>query len=304
MTFTKKITILIFLLILIAGGFILINSKKKEFQEEATAYIHKHIPMNMETQKSKTDNEIFTAKVAAQKNPKLSTKISGYIEKIYVKENQRVKKGQILVSIDAGEYQNSLKQLDYSVQAAKRNISALEKTVAFQKLDMQQAFKTYKSNKKIFQAGGISLDQLTISEIVYEQKNSKYLSTLDQIESNKLALKSQEALLSSKKSLEKYYSIYAPFDGIVESLYLSQGDLTQGNKPVLSLLSHKQKLTFTYANDLIKDGQDVYFKGGKIGSIGIIYPSAQRYLKVAEISLDKPLDFTYNSLISIEVDIK
>jgi len=304
MTLTKKITILIILLIIVSGGFILISSKNKELQEEPTAYIHKHIPMSLEDTNTKKNYELFTAKLEAKENPKLTTKISGYIEKIYVKENQQVRKGELLASIDSSEYKRSLEQLQYSVEAAQASIVALEKTVAAQKLDMQQTLKTFQSNKKIFTAGGVSQEQLNFSEIAYEQKRANYLATLDQIKAKELTLKSQEALLQSKKSLDQYYTISAPFDGVIENLYLSQGDLTQGSRPILSILSYKQKLTFTYASDLIKERQDVYMQGKKIGTIGVVYPSTQRYLKVAEIVLNKPLDIPYNSLVSIEVDTK
>lgn len=304
MTSKKKIIILLILLIMIAGGFILVKSKQKALQEEPTAYIYKHIPMSVVNEESKKNYELFTARLEAKQNPKITTKISGYIEKIYVKQNQQVKQGEILVSIDTNEYKASLEQMQYSVGAADADISALEKTVVSQKLDMQQALKSFTSNKKIFFAGGISKDQLNFSEIVYEQKKAKYLSTLDQIEAKKLSLKSQKALFKSKKSLQQYYTIYAPIDGVVEDLFLSQGDLTQGSKPILSLLSHTQKLTFTYINDQIKIGQEVYLKDKKIGFIGVVYPSAQRYLKVAEIVLDKPLELPYNSLLTIQVYAK
>lgn len=300
----KKIIIFLVLIAILAGGFILVRSKQKALQEETTAYIHEHTPISVEDNQTKTRYELFTAKLEAKENPKLGTKVSGYIKKIYVQENQQVKKGEILVSIDASEYRESLLQLQYSAEATRINLNALEKTLVPQNLDMQQALKTFNANKKIFSVGGISQDQLSLSEIAYEQKQANYLATLEQIKAKELTLKSQEALWQSKKSLDQYYTITAPFDGIVENLYLSQGDLTQASKPILSLLSYKQKLTFKYANDSIKLGQDVFIENKKIGTVGVLYPSTQQYLKVAEIKLSKPIELPYNSLISIEVDVK
>ena len=300
----NRVILLVALLGVMAGGYTLIQSKQKALKEEPTAYVHTHIPMVIQNNQADKTYELYSAKLEAKENPKLSTKISGYIEKIYVKENQKVKKGDILASIDASEYDNSLKQLQYSLEAAQMSVFALQKTIVFQKLDTHQALKTFNTNKKIFAAGGISQDQLNLSEIAYEQKQANYLATLDQIKSKEFTLKSQEALFKSKKSLERYYTIVAPFDGVVQSVYLSHGDLTQGGKPILSLLSYTQKMTFVYANDSIKIGQKVYMQESVIGFIEKIYPSAQKYLKMAEIKLFKPLNRPYNSLISIEVDTK
>jgi multidrug resistance efflux pump len=55
--------------------------------------------------------EGYLAQIVSDKSIKLSTKLAGYIEKVYVSESQVVKKGDVLVSIDAIEIRSNIDAL-------------------------------------------------------------------------------------------------------------------------------------------------------------------------------------------------
>ncbi|MCI0500832.1 MAG: biotin/lipoyl-binding protein, partial [Epsilonproteobacteria bacterium] len=118
----KKIILIVLVAGLIFAGFRLIQSKKKEQNNQPTAFISQEI-LKPQIETRKNDSfEYFQAKSEAILNPKIATKISGYIENIKVKENQVVQKGEILVQIETNEYQNNLKQSQYLIQSSKKNI--------------------------------------------------------------------------------------------------------------------------------------------------------------------------------------
>jgi translation elongation factor EF-Tu-like GTPase len=83
-------------------------------------------------------------------------------------------------------------------------------------------------------------------------------------------------------------------------------------KTILTLLGKNQKLTFTFANDDIKKGLEVTIDANanlnvkKITKTKItkILKSTDKYLKVAQIDLDTPLNLPVGSFVNIQVTSK
>lgn len=300
----KKIVLIILVLLLIFVGFILIKKKQESQANEPTAFVstesipvHKSVIMN-------DDFEYFQAKVEAIESPKISTKVSGYITNINIKENQEVKKGNILVKIDDDEYQESIKQLVYSLQAIRASIDALKLSVESLSLDSDITKKQYQTNQKLYEIGGISKEKLDISEVLYEQKKSKYLALLANIQAKEYEYKSLQAAYNSKKALQKYYTLEAPINAKVERILLDIGDITNPNQAILTLISHERKLTFSFASNTIKPQQEVYINKEKIGFVEYINPSSENFLQVANIKLTQKLKHSNNSLLAIKVKVK
>ena len=303
----KKIVLFIIIALLIVGGFKLIKQKKDDISNEKKAFVHTYKPLEikgLKDDKALDDFEVYSAKLEVLENPRISTKISGHVAKIFVKENQEVKKGDLLVLIDDLEYKENISQIKYSLDTLKSSIEASMTYLSSLKLDMQLSLKEFETNKRVYKIGGISKDKLDFSQIIYEQKKAKYDSTLKTIKSKESELESQKSFLNSKKKLQEYYSLKSPIDGFIEEVFVDIGDLSSLNKPMISVVSKKQELSFLFASDDIKQNQEVFIDDKKIGIIDYINISAKNYLKEANIRLDKPLSYPINSLISIEVKTK
>ncbi len=300
----KKIVLIIFIAGLIFGGFTLIKSKKEEQSNQPTAFVVKEIVLPLEQKQIEDNFEYFQAKSEAILNPKIATKISGYIENIKVKENQVVQKGDILVQIEANEYENNLKQSQFLIQSSKKSIEALELSLESLKLDSDLAKTQHETNQKLYQIGGIAKEKLDFSTITWKQKESKYQSTVESIKAKEYELLSITASLASKEALQSYYTLKSPINATVEKILLDIGDLTNPNQPIITLVSNEKKLTFSYASDAIKPLQEVFFEDERIGYIDFISPSSENFLQLATIKLTKKLDITNNALVSIKVKIK
>jgi RND family efflux transporter MFP subunit len=224
---------------------------------------------------SLASSKSFLAKLVADKSINLSTKLAGYIKKIYVSESQEVKKGQLLVSIDESEILSSIK--------------ALKSTLSMQEADVSVAKNTYMRNKKLYEIGGISKEMLDMSKVALEAKEAQVENTKQKI-----------AQLYNQR---KYLKITAPFDGVIDKIILHEGDLAATAKPIISMNDYKTKLIFSYAqnsNDIRKN-QDVYYNSKKIGYIKKIYPTSTNSLTTAEVALDTKINQPLGSNININV---
>ncbi len=218
----------------------------------------------------------FLAQILSDKSIKLSTKLAGFIEKIYVQESQKVKKGQLLVRIDAIELRS--------------NIAAVKATLSAQNSDLSLARNIYTRNKKLFNIGGLAKEQLDMSRVALNAKKSLIENTTQKI-----------AQLNHQLS---YLQIKAPFDGEIDALFLQEGDLAASGKPILSLSNGEKKLLFSFAPSkakTIQKSQAVFLDDTQIGAIKTIYTTSKNGLISAEVALTKAVDLPVGSSLNIAV---
>ena len=258
----------------------LLESRKAEIANELLPLSASITVPVVKAQQGTMQNKVsFLAQIDSDKSIKLSTKLAGYVEKVFVEEVQKVKKGEILVRIDAIEIRSS--------------ISALNATLSAQKNDFVIAKHIYDRNKKLYKIGGFSKEQLDISLGTLKMKRATVENTKQKI-----------AQLDHQLS---YLKIVAPFDGEIDAIFLHEGDLAASGKAILSMSNGKQKLLFSYApaqNSVIKKDQDVFMSSEQIGYVKSIYTTSKNGLISAEVTLTKKLALPTGSSVNIEVLIQ
>ncbi|WP_457748476.1 efflux RND transporter periplasmic adaptor subunit [Sulfurimonas sp.] len=276
----KKIITVIFLVLavgLLMSGKALLQKRKASIAAERTPNQHIINVSLVEAKAGSLQEKVsFLATVLSLRSITLSTKLVGYIDNIKVHEAQSVKKGEILLTIDSFELQSSIK--------------ALEATLLAQKEDVLLAKNSYARNKKLYAVGGVSREQLQASGVALKLKQAAYDNTKQKI-----------AQLKHQRS---YLQIKAPFDGVIDTIVLHEGDLAAVGKPIIKMSQKSKKLLFSYAPHKyhqIQQGQKVFFNNILVGFIKTIYSVADNALTTAEIQLIKKLDMPIGSAISIEL---
>ncbi len=220
----------------------------------------------------------FLSQVESDKSIKISTKMAGYIEKLYVHEGERVSKGQLLATIDENDLNS--------------NIELLKITLSQQKNDFILSKQIYSRNKELYDIGGLSKEQFDTSKVIMQGKNIVVKSTYKKIEQ-----------LNKQKS---YLNIISPFNGIIDHVQLHQGDLAITGKSILIMSNGVKKLTFLYStsNSNIEKDKKVFYEGENIGEITLIKTLAKKGLSQAEITLNKELTIPVGSSINIDILIQ
>jgi multidrug efflux pump subunit AcrA (membrane-fusion protein) len=217
----------------------------------------------------------FLAQLASKETAGISSKLSGRIKEILVSENQSVTEGELLLQIDDLEIVSSIKSLQVSLAAQEK--------------DVQYTRTLHERNKALFEVGGLAREKFEASEVALVNKQAGLEATRQKI----IAL---EVQLS-------YLNIKAPFAGTVGTIFSRKGDLASPGKPLLSINSPGQKLTFSYVpgEPAIQTGQEVFVAGRKIGQINTLYSDAANGLSVAEVGLENPLKMPNNSYVNIDL---
>ncbi|KFJ43359.1 HlyD family secretion protein [Francisella philomiragia] len=134
--------------------------------------------------------------------------VSGFVTKIYVFDNQKVKKGQLIFTIDRDRYAATLDEKEAELKHA---------IMLWELADRQ-----YQRREQLGKDGSISLD--TLDEYHMQVKLKK--ADLEKAKA--------EARLA-KINLDRT-SVYAPADGTINNIELRQGNYVVAAKPVMSLV--------------------------------------------------------------------
>ena len=277
----KKIIIrfisIIAVVVLIIKGKGLLETRKAQISNESLPSSGSVTVPVVKVQQGIMQNKVpFLAQIDSDKSIKLSTKLAGYVEKVLVEEAQKVKKGEVLVRIDAIELNS--------------NIDALKATLNAQRNDLALAKSIYDRNVKLFNIGGLAKEQLDISSVTLKVKSSTMENTKQKI-----------AQLDHQFS---YLQIVAPFDGEIDAILLHEGDLAASGKAILNMSNAKQKLLFSYApaqGSVIKKEQDVFMNDEQVGYVKSIYTTSKNGLISAEVTLTKSIALPTGSSVNIEV---
>ncbi|RMH79793.1 MAG: efflux RND transporter periplasmic adaptor subunit [Acidobacteria bacterium] len=141
---------------------------------------------------------------------KVFTIVQGKVQRVYVKEGQRVRTGDLLVQIDPVLYTTQRKSLHAQLESQRINLEKVERD-----------FKRY---EELFNRGLLSRSE-------YEDWKSRY-------EREKNSYEAIKAQLERIDKLIEYCTIRSPLDGIVKRLLVRDGLFVNGTTeahPILIL---------------------------------------------------------------------
>ncbi len=276
----KKIIILIPIIIVLVAGILLLQKRKQEIKNLPTAnQVNSSVRVILPEERKVTEKKPFLALLEADRRVEAASKLSGRINELLVKEGQRVKKGELLLQLDD-------KEIIASINGVKAQLTA-----AKSRLDYNR--KLYVRNSKLYKAGGLPEEKLEESKVG--------------LESAQAAVQELEAKIESLNNQLNYTRITAPLDAVVGSVLQHQGDLVVPGRPILTLNSMEQKLTFSFVPevDKIQTGQKVHLrdKANMDGKVSTIYNDARKGLAVAEVQLNKTVDLPMGSYLPIMVTV-
>tara|TARA_Y100001956_G_scaffold32526_1_gene31909 strand:- start:288 stop:1349 length:1062 start_codon:yes stop_codon:yes gene_type:complete len=206
-----------------------------------------------------TDNAYLQGDITS-----ISSKVSGYITRSYVTDNQHVSQGDLLVQIDDRDYQASLDQAKAHLAVTQSSITNLEAKQTLQQSQIQQAQSRVESaqaeydravqqvarSRSLLKRNYASQDE--VDSMLAQQKVT--LAELKEAKANLVASNDQLVVIASeieqanasvteaKAQLDQaqlnldYTKVYAPTDGIVGKRSVREGLLVQAGMPLMSLV--------------------------------------------------------------------
>lgn len=196
-----------------------------------------------------TDNAFVVAN-----NQTVAADVSGYISKIYVKNGQKVKKGQPLFLVYDEPYKQALAKSTAAYQQAKSNLDEQVQQIAKDTASLKSSQISLEKAKTEYTIKSNPLANNSVSEL--EIKNAKYsMQSLEQqVNSDLTQLKIDQSRLSQKQqALEQAKAsmnvdkinldetlVRAGSDGVVDNMFISVGTPVTQRQPLFSFINTSQ----------------------------------------------------------------
>ncbi len=252
------ISILVILLSLITYSIvtrIIKNSRNQNKEVIAT-------PVIVEKPEIKTMEKVytFTGNLKPKETVTILSKIPGKIERIFVKEGERVREGQIVAKIEDDVVKLQLKQALAAFKAAEAQYQKAVKGVRKEELENAEAlvkqaeddFKTAQENfkrvKTLYKAG-------TIPKAKYEETENQLRDAKTKLDNAKRKLKmmreqtSKEEIEMARSNMEAmkaryelaklqldYTRITTPISGTVAHIFVTEDNMVNQTMPIMAII--------------------------------------------------------------------
>ncbi len=200
---------------------------------------------------------------------KVAARVSGQIEEIYIKDNQKIKEGDLIIKIDDSDYKIKLDEAQamyektlYSQKVAKAKLSAVNSEIELAKKDLTRYQNLYK-------AGAVSRQTLDSAQTKYDNAKAKLLSAEEDIlsSSNDKVADANLRILKAKRDEAQLYldytNVIAPNSGTVTNKNADKGRYIQAGQPLFTLVSDNFWIEANFKENQVgkmKIGQEVEIK--------------------------------------------
>ena len=250
----------------------------------------------------------FIGKILPDKSVNISSKLSGFIEKVYVSENDVVKKEDLLVKIDDREIKFQIKNLNDLKDSLISQIDSLKAQLEGAKAKLEYLKNKFKRDKKLYLGKAISKESFEFSRSNYFSQKALVQSIKSSIKSVKSKIKSTIAQIGALQDRLKYTEIYSNIDGIVTKVFLHEGNLATPGKPILNIQTTNNykilvEVPLKFSSKLNKNTKVLIDFSEKkvISHINKIYPKSNEHsLSIVEIRVPEiPENVTTNSWANV-----
>lgn len=186
---------------------------------------------------SLSGNPSFTGLVKAQKEARLSFKVSGTVDDVKVKVGDRVRKGQTLAILDAADYRVNYNASLAGVENAKAQIENAQAQMERAKANFIAAESNYKRFEKLYETNSISISDFEQAKSGFHSAEANYKAVKTQITAAKSALRSSKSQTQSAANQVNYTKMVAPFSGIITQVNIEPNEIAPQGRPVMIINS-------------------------------------------------------------------
>ncbi len=165
----------------------------------------------------------YTGLAQADQQSKLSFRVSGTLRSLSVKLGERVRRGQVIATLDPSDYAIQAKQATASEKGAEANLQAAE-------TQLINARSNYQRIEKLYENNSIPLSDFEQAKSSFESAQSSYDAALTQVTS-------AQSQTQSAQNQVSYTRLIAPFSGIITAVNVEVNELVGSGNPIAELSS-------------------------------------------------------------------
>ena len=167
-------------------------------------------------------------KIQPEVEVKISSDVSGEIVELFVKEGDRVKKGDLLCKINPLIYESNSTRMVATLNGAKANLSNSKARLEQVKASFVNIEASFLRNKKLVEQGAISQADFDAAKAAYDGSIADVKGADENVNVSEYNVKSAEASLKEANDNLAKTTICSPVNGTVSKLNKEKGERVVG----------------------------------------------------------------------------
>ncbi len=303
----KKITAVLLLILIALAGVKIIKEREKSLEKDIKP---EAIPLVLEGKNVKKGKlniyRKFTGTIYPEDKITVSSKITGNLLKLNVKEGDSVKKGQVLAVLDTRQTEEKIKSL-------RKELEYLEEQLEISKIKLKSAEAnyiyvkdTYERDKILFENKAIPKETFEFSKLRLVKAEADLKTARRNIKAVKKKIDSLKNQINSYKILLEYGTVRSPKDGEVGKIFLYEGSFFTAGRPILEIYSGRKIVSNVppemYEKIKINSPVKIFYENSQIeGYISKKYKTSQ--IKLPQIEIKSPKIISSPVGVDIVVEI-
>jgi multidrug resistance efflux pump len=315
-----KRTIIVIVIIALAGlgafrAAQVISARKNEDPRKARRGQAPLVEVGPVTQGLIEEKILRTGDIVPEAQVTIYSKVQGWVEKINVREGDRVKTGQVLVTLDTREAEAAVAQAKANLEASAARLKqvrataeeAVQSQIQQTKANLDLAAADLKRSQDLLEKNFISRQQLDEARTKYNVAKANYDLALNNIRQrtweNDIAL-AEAQVRQAKANLDLTQAqlanliILSPMKGGVTKRYVDPGTMVKDTTPILTLMDLGQvkmvvnvierEFVHLQKGQAVKVTVTAFPNRTFQGRISVITPALELQSRTAEIQISIP----------------
>jgi membrane fusion protein (multidrug efflux system) len=190
----------------------------------------------------------------------VSPKVSGQITKVLVDDNQQVKKGDLLVTIDPCDFQAKLNVYQAALQVAEAEAQKAKANISAAKVEVNRAQTDLRRYEELKGGSSISKQELDRAGAAAASSQAGLEVAIKQAAAAEARIFQAQADLERAKLELSYTKIYAPRDGRVAQKHAEAGSFVAVGQPLMAVIPYEVWVTANFRETQLRTihpGQNV-----------------------------------------------
>jgi len=178
---------------------------------------------------------IATGNIYSSHIIKVSTKLMSRIEKLPFSKGDKVKKADLLLSIDANDVKAKIRQANAAISEGEANLIKIKEVLSQAQANFDNISKNYQRMSSLFKKGSIDKKRYDDTETAYKIAASKLDQTKAEETIVRANIEKAKAMKDEANANLKYSEFYSPFEGYVVEKYSDEGNMTSPGMPIMEI---------------------------------------------------------------------
>jgi membrane fusion protein, multidrug efflux system len=183
----------------------------------------------------------------------ISPRVAGHVEKVFITDNQPVRKGDILIKIDPRDYQAREKAAQATLAAAKAAAEQAEADIVAAQTDAELKKADLARYKELSPASGISKQQLDSATAAARASQAKLEAATKVVSVAKARVGEAEASLETAALQLSYTEVFAPQDGRITKRSVEAGAYVERGQPLMAIVPSNVWVTANFKETQLSD---------------------------------------------------